>query len=134
MNAFLETDQYPLPCPKDLMTCLTGGCSFSKLDLSAAYQQMVLDEEAWPYVTNTQRGLYEYLRLPFGVLPAPVVFQKAMDAILQGLPQVSCYLDDILVTGSTPEEHLKNLSEVLDRLGKHGLKLKHESAISCKTE
>ena len=49
-----------------------------------------------------------------------------MDAILQGLPQDICYLDDILVTGSTLEEHLKNLSEVLDRLGKHGLRLKRE--------
>ena len=49
-----------------------------------------------------------------------------MNAILQGLPQVICYLDDILITGSTPEEHLKNLSEVLDRLGKHGLRLKCE--------
>ena len=109
------------------MTCLTGGCSFSKLDLSAAYQQMVLDEDSWPYVTiNTQRGLYKYLHLPFGVSPTPVVFQKAMDVILQGLPQVICYLDDILVTGSTPEEHLKNLSEVLDRVSKHGLRLKRE--------
>ena len=67
---------------------------------------MILDEESWSYVTiNTQRGLYKYLHLPFGVSPAPAVFQKAMDAILQGLPQVICYLDDILVTGSTPEEH-----------------------------
>ena len=80
------------------MTCLTAGCLFSKLDLSAAYQQMVLDEKSWPYVTiNTQKGLYKYLSLPFGVSPAPAVFQKAMDAILQGLPQVICYLDDILV-------------------------------------
>jgi len=125
LNPFLETDQYPLPRPEDLMTCLTGGCKFSKLDLSAAYQQMVLDEESCPYVTiNTQRGLYKYLRLPFGVSSAPAVFQKAMDTILQGLPQVICYLDDILVTGSTPEEHLKNLAEVLDRLSKHGLRLK----------
>lgn len=31
LNPFLETDQYPLPRPEDLMTCLTGGCKFSKL-------------------------------------------------------------------------------------------------------
>ena len=81
IRQFLEADQYPLPRPEDLMTCLTGGCSFSKLDLSAAYQQMVLDEDSWPYVTiNTQRGLYKYLRLPFGVSPAPAVFQKTMNA------------------------------------------------------
>jgi len=106
------------------MTCLTGGCKFYKLDLSAAYQQMVL-EEPCPYVTiNTQRGLCKYLCIPLGVSSAPAVFQKAMDTILQGLPQAICYLDNILVTGSTPEEHLKNLAEVLDRLSKHAIRLK----------
>ena len=37
LNPYLETDQYPLPRPEDLMTCLTGGCEFTKLDLLAAY-------------------------------------------------------------------------------------------------
>ena len=45
---------------------------------------MILDEASRPYVTvNTQKGLYRYLRLPFGVASAPAVFQKAMDALLQ---------------------------------------------------
>jgi len=49
-----------------------------------------------------------------------------MDAILQGLPRVICYLDDILITEATPEEYLMNLTEVLDRLSKHGMRLKQE--------
>ena len=88
---------------------------------------MVLDDESCPYVTvNTQKGLYRYLHLPFGVSSAPAVFQKAMDMILQGLPQVICYLDDILVTGSTPQEHLQNLAVVLERLSQHGIRLKEK--------
>ena len=35
VNPVLETDQYPLPQPEDLMTCLMGGRKFAKLDLSA---------------------------------------------------------------------------------------------------
>ena len=58
---------------------------------------------------NTHRGLYRYKRLPFGVASAPAIFQKVMDTVLQGLPRVICYLDDILVTGSTEEEHVQNL-------------------------
>ena len=127
LNPFLKADKYPLPRPVDLMTCLTGGFKFSKLDLSSAYQQMELEERSCQFVTiNTPRGLYKYLRLPFGVSSAPLLFQKAMDAILQGLPRVICYLDDILITGATPEEHLMNLTEVLDRLSKHGMRLKRE--------
>ena len=82
----------------------------------------VREDESCQYVTiNIQRGLYKYLCLHFGVSLAAAMFQKAMDAILQGLPKVICYLDDILITGSTVEEHLKNLAEVLDRLADHGL-------------
>ena len=42
VNPTLDIDQYPLPRPEDLMTCLSGGHRFTKLDLSSAYQQMVL--------------------------------------------------------------------------------------------
>jgi len=49
-----------------------------------------------------------------------------MDTILQGLPHVICYLDDILVTGSTSQEHLHNLAVALERLLQHGLRLKEE--------
>ena len=88
---------------------------------------MILDEASHPYVTvNTQKGLYRYLRLLFGVASAQAVFQEAMDALLQGLPHIICYLDDILVTGSTTQEHLQNLAVVLERLSQHGLRLKEE--------
>ena len=127
VNPSLEIDQYPLPLPEDLMAALTGGYKFSKLDLSAAYQQMILDEDLHPYVViNTQKGLFKYLRLPFGVASALALFQQAMDTILQGLSHVICYLDDILITGATHEEHLTNLAEVLSRLSNHGLRLKQE--------
>ena len=48
INPSLLVDQYPLPRPNDLFACLTGGKLFTKLDLTAAYQQMLLDESCWP--------------------------------------------------------------------------------------
>ena len=44
-----------------------------------------------------------------------------MEITLQVLPWVSVYIDDILVTGKTPKDHLKNLEAVLTRLEKIGL-------------
>ena len=86
---------------------------------------MPLDEESRKYVTiNTHRGLYRYTRLPFGIASAPAVFQKTMDTILQGIPNVICYIDDILVTGVDDEAHLRTLSKVLERLQKHGVRSK----------
>lgn len=120
----LEVDQYPLPKPEDLFATLSGGQKFTKLDLAQAYQQLLLDEESRKYVTiNTHKGLYHYTRLPFGVASAPAIFQKAMDTILQGIPNVLCYLDDILVTGKDDESHIGNLSMVLERLQKHGVRM-----------
>ena len=109
------------------MTCLTGGKIFTKLDLTAAYQQMLLDKESSKLVViNTHQGLYRYTRLPFGVASAPAVFQRAMDSILQGIPHVICYIDDILITGATVAEHDSNLDEVLRRLQEYGVRLKRE--------
>ena len=124
INPVLEVDQHPLPKPSDLMASLTGGKQFTKLDLTSAYQQMLLDEESSKYVTiNTHKGLYEYTRLPFGVASAPAVFQRAMDSILQGIPHVICYLDDILITGRSEAEHVSNLEAVLERLQEYGMRL-----------
>ena len=53
-----------------------------------------------------------------------------MDTILQGTPQTSCFIDDILITGSSEEEHLKNLEMVLFcRLQAHGVQLKKKRFI-----
>ena len=125
VNPVLAIEKYPLPKPKDLMTNLAGGLRFSKLDLTQAYFQIVLDQESHKYVTiNTHKGLYQYTRVPFGIASTPALFQRTMDTILQGIPNTICYLDDILVTGNSAETHLKSLTEVLQRLRQHGLKVR----------
>ena len=127
VNPVLQVDQYPVPRVEDLFATLAGGQKFSKLDLSQAYQQVLLEPASRKYVTvNTHRGLYQYNRLPFGVASAPAVFQQTMEKILQGLPRVVVYIDDILVTGRNDEEHLQTLEQVLARLQKYGLRLKRE--------
>ena len=46
VNSVLDVDQYPLPNIDDIFTTLSGGVYFSKLDLSNAYQQLELEEDA----------------------------------------------------------------------------------------
>ena len=130
INPFLDVDQYPLPRPEELFATLAGGKYFSTLDLSHAYNQVILDNESRKFLTiNTHRGLYQYTRLPFGVASAPSIFQKTMDWILQGLDGVICYLDDILVMGKTEAEHLENLRRVFDKLKEHGMRLKKSKCL-----
>ena len=124
-NKVSKTDMYPLPKIEEPFASLSGGQTFSKLDLSHAYLQVPLAKESQKYlVINTHKGLYAYKRLPYGVASAPTIFQHIMDNILQGLSGVCTYLDDILVTGKTADEHIKNLNAVLTRLREAGMRLK----------
>ena len=81
------------------------------------------------HTQGTHRGLFQYQRLPFGVTSAPAIFQQLMESPLQGLPGVCICLDDILVTGTFGEEHLQNLSKVLQWLKTAGLRLKKEKCV-----
>ena len=126
VNPHIEPDRHPLPKPDDLFASLSGGKKFTKIDLSHAYLQMMLDDESKKFmVINTHKGLYQYTRMPFGISSAPAIFQHVMDTILQGLSNVLCYLDDILITGATDQEHIHNLEEVLKRLQCHGIKVQN---------
>ena len=127
INKAVKGDKYPIPNIQDLYAKLSGGQIFSKIDLSHAYQQLMLDEES-PMLTaiNTTKGLFVYNRMPFGISAAPGIFQRTMERLIQGIPMTVVYLDDILVTGHTPEEHHTHLKQVLERLQKAGLRLKRE--------
>ncbi|XP_055348004.1 uncharacterized protein K02A2.6-like [Paramacrobiotus metropolitanus] len=125
LNDSLDVQKYPLPTPDELFAKLNGGEKFSTLDLAEAYAQVELDDDSKQLVViNTHKGLFRYNRLPFGVASGPSIFQQIMEQILHGCEGVAIYLDDIIVTGATDEEHLRNLEKVMARLTEHGLTLK----------
>ena len=125
VNQVSKLDNYPIPKTEDLLATLGGGNKFTKLDMSQAYQQLLLDENSRKYTTiNMHKGLYQYNRLPFGVSSAPGIFQRTMENLLQGIPHVVVRVDDILVSGKDDPDHLANLEMVLSRLSTAGLKLR----------
>ena len=90
-----------------------------------AYEQIELHPSSRKFVTiNTPRGLFSHKRLPYVVSSAPWIFQRVMDSLLKGIPNTMVYLDDILVTGPTEEEHLQTLELVFERLPQAGFRLK----------
>ena len=133
INPVLDVPEHPMPKADDLFTQLNGGEKFTKLDLSSAYQQVLLDEESRKYVTiNTHLGLFRYTRLPFGVASSPSIFQKIMDSVMNGLQGVGGILDDLIVTGSNDETHFRNLEGALERMSCMGIKLKKEKCVFMK--
>lgn len=115
-------DRYPLPQPEDLFVKIANCNYFSKIDLSQAYQQLLVDEKSRKYLTlSTHKGLFEPNRLMYGVGSVPGIFQREMEKLFLGMPFVVCYLDDILIAGKSVEQHYNNLVEVLKKLKESGL-------------
>ena len=74
--------------------------------------------------------------MPFGLCNAPATFERLMEQILNGLNWRTClvYLDDIIVTGKTFDEHLDNLREVFERIRNAGMKLSPKKCFLFKKE
>jgi hypothetical protein len=74
----------------------------------------------------TREGLFEWRVMPFGLCNAPATFERLMELVLSGLMWSAClvYIDDVIVYGRTFEECLSNLTKVLERFRRAGLKLK----------
>ena len=113
----LEKHRHPIPLPDQLMMKLGGGYCYSKVDLADAYNQIPLSlESSQRLALSTHRGVLLQKRLPFGISSAPGYFQEIMDKLTADLKGVAVYLDDILVSGSSADQHLQNLRRLLQRL------------------
>ena len=96
INPVICPQVFPLPMPAVKFSALPNGESFTKLDLSRAYKQMKVKKECQSLLTiDTHLGLFSYSRLLFGISTALALWQKAMTQVLQGIPGVVYFIDDI---------------------------------------
>jgi hypothetical protein len=122
LNIITAADKYPLPNMADLSARLAGCSYFSKLDLQKGYLQVPVAAADVPKTAViTPFGLFEFVRMPFGLKNAGMTFQRLMDSILNGLPFVFVYLDDILIASPCLESHRSHIAEVLRILQQNGL-------------
>ena len=115
-------DRYPVPCLRDFTRKLAGCTKFSKVDLLKAYNQIKMapcsvekTALALPF------GLYEYLKMPYGLRKASQTFQRFKDEIFRDIPFIFIYIDDLLIASKDEEEHEIHIKIVLEKLAQYGI-------------
>ena len=127
LNLQTEPDKYSVPNIADLAAKLHGARVFSKLDLRKGYHQVPMKPADVPKTAIcTPFGLFEFLRMPFGLKNAGQTFQRMMDDILGDLDYCFIYMDDLLIASPDEATHVLHLREVLSRLQAAGLVLNVE--------
>ena len=127
LNKNIRREHYYSRTIDEILPQLHGKQYFSVIDTKKGYWHVELDEESSLLCTfNTPFGRYKFNRLPFGVRVSQDVFQKKLDRAYEGIPNVTGIADDIIVSGSTPEEHDQALVAMLEASRKNNIGLNSE--------
>ena len=117
LNSITVFDAEPMPDVDAMFAKLSGHKFFSRLDLSKGYWQVPLTQSSCPLTAfQTPQGLFQFTKMPFGLVTAPATFCRLMREVLHNLANVENFIDDILVYTETFEQHVQVLYEVLMRL------------------
>ena len=118
LNSITKIDAHPLPRVDDLLEALNGNTIYSTLDLRSGNWQVGMHPgDCEKTAFSTPGGLYEFLRLPYGLSNAPATFSRAIGIVLSGLTYTEClcYFDDVIIFSKTMSEHCMRLTSVLSR-------------------
>ena len=123
-------DSYFLP-NKETLIHKTRNCNWhSKFDCKSRFYQIKMTEESKPLIAfSTSQGHYECNVLPFGLKNAPHIFQRKMDNIFRDYDFIYVYVDDMLISSKTKEQHLKHLDIFINLCQTHGIGLSKKKSI-----
>mgnify|MGYP003465558827 FL=1 len=124
LNAVTTNDSYALPRVDDCLDSLGDARYFTTLDANCGYWQIDVNEaDREKTAFTSHKGLFQFKRMPFGLMTAPATFQRAIDVVLSSV-RFQCaltYLDDIVIYSPTFDQHLLDLARVLQLLRDAGV-------------
>ena len=126
LNKVTKKDNSPLSILNDLIdqAGMKGNKVFSGFDLMSGYHQVRMTPRARrlsAFVSHM--GMFEWVRMPFGLCNAPATFSNLMRKVLATLQSnaVFAYLDDVLIASPDVDHHIKDMENLLDRFIDVGL-------------
>jgi RNase H-like domain found in reverse transcriptase/Reverse transcriptase (RNA-dependent DNA polymerase) len=141
LNKALKRINYQMPTIDEILPELAKARVFTTLDAKKGFWQLELDKPSSNLTTFWgPSGRYRWLRVPFGISPAPELFQQRLHSIVHDLKGVEVIADDILIYGSGNDDgqalkdHNMNLEQLLKRLRDVNLKLNREKMVLCQKQ
>ena len=135
LNEALEREPYYSRTVDELISKFNGAVFFIIVDLDKGYWQVTLHPDSWKYTCMAlDIGHFQWKRLPMGTIVASDVFQKKLDSIYIGLPGVTGIADDMIIYGTTEDDHDRNLLRFLQVTKDKGLRLNKDKIQFKKTE
>ena len=127
LNRAIRREHHVIPTLEEILPKLTGAKYFSIVDAKCGYWNVELDEQSSFLTTfNSPFGRHRFLRMPFGLKMSQDVFQAKIDQTFEGCEGVIGIADDIVIYGTTEEEHDQHLHDMMARCQSTGLKLNPE--------
>lgn len=130
LNRFMLWSYHTIPKIQYFLGCIRNAKFFSVLDAKSGFHQVVLNKDSrllTTFITHFER--YCYNRLPFGIFPAPEYYHGRIQKTLEDCKGSKNMFDDVIVFGTTEDEHNERLFHVLSELQKAGVTLNKDKLV-----
>ncbi|MBW0524214.1 hypothetical protein O181_063929 [Austropuccinia psidii MF-1] len=127
LNTYTIPDRYPIPRIHETLTQLSQAKLITAMDALKGFHQNVLTDNSKKLLRIIVHcGIFEYLRMPFGIKNAPSHYQRIINTIFpEELSEgwLIIYIDDIIICSETWDSHLSRLERVLQKIFQVNMKI-----------